>query len=161
MNCDRCFVPIMIGIVMSSRAIVVCVLSCYVPIANAGPLIYNPINPSFLGGNPNNGAVLLNEANSQNDLKDPGSTSASSGLSGSQSALQQFNDMLQRTILSRIATAATSSIFNSSGQLIPGTVQTTDFTIQISDLGNGVLQITTTDKVTGASSSFQISNSPL
>ena len=32
--------------------------------------------------------------------------------------------------------------------------------IAIVDLGNGLLQITTTDKTTGASTTFQISNQP-
>ena len=34
------------------------------------------------------------------------------------------------------------------------------FKIAIVDLGNGLLQITTTDKTTGASTTFQISNQP-
>jgi curli production assembly/transport component CsgF len=48
-------------------------------------------------------------------------------------------------------------VFDSNGNLIPGTVNTGNYSIQISDLGGGMLQITTTDKVTGDSTSFQVS----
>jgi curli production assembly/transport component CsgF len=60
-------------------------------------------------------------------------------------------------MLSRISSAVTSSIISDTGSLIPGTVETTDFIITISDLGGGILQITTTDKISGESTSFQIS----
>ena len=41
----------------------------------AAPLAYTPINPSF-GGNPGNGVVLLNEAQAENNIKDPATASA-------------------------------------------------------------------------------------
>ena len=65
--------------------------------------------------------------------------------------------LLRRAIL---ADKLTSSIFDASGNLIPGVVETSTFKIVIADLGNGLLQITTTDKATGASTTFQISNAP-
>lgn len=120
----------------------------------ATELVYTPINPSF-GGNPLNGPVLMNSAQAQNDLEDP---NAPERLTDSKSALQQFNEMLQRSILSRISTAVTGNVVDANGNLIPGIIQTTDFTIQIQDLGGGVMQITTTDIATGAVTSFQISN---
>jgi curli production assembly/transport component CsgF len=43
-----------------------------------------------------------------------------------------------------------------NGGLQPGTVETGNFRITIVDSGGGVLTITTTDKVTGASTSFQV-----
>ena len=70
----------------------------------------------------------------------------------------RFNDLLQRSILSRIASSMSSSLFDTNGELVPGTLETSDFIIDIIDLGDGVLEITTTDKNTGATSSFQISN---
>jgi curli production assembly/transport component CsgF len=42
------------------------------------------------------------------------------------------------------------------GKLKPGTVETGNFRIDIVDAGGGVLVITTTDKVTGATTSFQV-----
>jgi curli production assembly/transport component CsgF len=130
------------------------VLSALAPVAaQATQLVYTPINPMF-GGNPINGSVLLNNAQSQNKKIDPASQSSSAALQDS--ALQDFNATLQRSILSRLASAATSNILGNSGQLIPGTVETGDFRITIADIGAGLLRITTTDRVTGDSTSFQV-----
>ena len=63
--------------------------------------------------------------------------------------------MLERSILSQLASGAAAKI-SANGKLIPGTVETANFTITIIDLGGGVLQITTTDKATGTSTSFQV-----
>lgn len=121
--------------------------------AQATDLVYTPVNPSF-GGNPLNGSVLLNAAQAQNKTKDPEAPKATT--TGQQTSLQQFNDILERSVLSRLASAATSSVIGPNGQLIPGTVNTGNFSIQISDLGGGILQVTTTDKATGATTSFQV-----
>jgi curli production assembly/transport component CsgF len=121
--------------------------------ALATELVYVPVNPSF-GGNPINGSVMLNSAIATNKHTAPASTSSSSPLN--QTPLQQFNSMLERSILSQLASGATSKI-SASGKLIPGTVETANFSITIIDLGGGLLQITTTDKATGTSTSFQIS----
>jgi curli production assembly/transport component CsgF len=125
--------------------------------AAAGPLVYTPVNPSF-GGNPLNGPNLLNSANAQNKLTDPNLP----GLLGrtGQSQLDLFNLRLQSLILDRVANSLSDSLFDASGNLKPGTVETSTFVINIVDQGNGVLLITTTDKTTGASSSFTISNTP-
>jgi curli production assembly/transport component CsgF len=122
--------------------------------AQATQLVYAPVNPVF-GGNPINGSVLLNNAQAENRKKDPATLSASAS-SAQQSALQDFNATLQRSILSRLASAATSNILGSGGQLTPGTVETGDFRITIVDIGGGVLKITTTDRVTGDNTSFQV-----
>lgn len=121
--------------------------------ARATDLVYTPVNPSF-GGSPLNGSVLLNAAQAQNKTKDPDAPKPTA--TGQQTSLQQFNDILERSVLSRLASAATSGIMGPNGQLIPGTVNTGNFSIQISDLGGGLLQVTTTDKATGATTSFQV-----
>ncbi len=128
-------------------------LLCGVGAASAGELVYTPVNPVF-GGSPLNGSVLLNAAQAQNKTKDPDAPAPA--ISTQQSSLQQFNDILERSVLSRLASAATSNIIGPNGQLVPGTIDTGNFTIQISDLGGGLLQVTTTDRVTGAATSFQV-----
>lgn len=115
---------------------------------NASELVYTPNNPSF-GGNPLNGAVMLNQATAQNKFKE--STSSSS-----ENSLTQFNSMLQSAILSRVSSAVTSSIVGTDGSLVPGTVETTDFRITITNLQSGLLQIVTTDKTTGQTTQFQV-----
>lgn len=119
----------------------------------ATELVYAPVNPHF-GGSPLNGSVLLNAAQAQNKTKDP-----DSALNGKKdTALQQFNESLQRSVLGRLAAAATSNILGPNGQLIPGTIETGDFLITISDTGNGSLRVVTTDKISGASTSFEVGN---
>lgn len=135
-------------------ALLVAALAC--GMAGATELVYVPVNPNF-GGSPLNGPGLLATAQATNTHKEAFSSSLGAGGLSGQSALQQFNEILQRSILSRIATATTSSIVGSDGKLIPGDVETTDFKIHIADMGGGLLQITTTDKSTGSSTSFQVS----
>ena len=119
--------------------------------AQASELAYVPNNPSF-GGNPLNGPVLLNQAQAQNHYVEKSSSSGASG----QTALTQFNSMLQSAILSRVSSAVTSSIVGANGQLVPGIVETTDFRIAITNLQGGLLQIVTTDKNTGQTTQFQV-----
>jgi curli production assembly/transport component CsgF len=115
-------------------------------------LVYTPVNPSF-GGNPLNSAMLLGVAQATNKHKDP---QADSYGIGKQSPLDQFSDTLERSILSQLSAAAVSRVMGPNGGLQPGTVETGNFRITIVDAGGGVLTITTTDKVTGASTSFQV-----
>lgn len=126
------------------------------PPSFATEMVYTPVNPSF-GGNPMNGSVLLNSANAQNKH-----TASSGGYSGytPPTALQSFNSRLQALILDRLASSVTDSLFDANGNFQPGTIDTTNFTITIVDLGNGMMRITTTEKSSGTSTTFEISNVP-
>ncbi|MET0320569.1 MAG: curli assembly protein CsgF [Duganella sp.] len=120
--------------------------------AGATELVYQPVNPSF-GGYPANGQHLLALATATNKHVDK-------GLGASlldQSPLAQFNQTLERTVLSQLAAAATSKLTGADGKLLPGTFQTANFTITVIDLGGGILRITTVDKTTGGSTSFEVS----
>jgi curli production assembly/transport component CsgF len=117
--------------------------------ATATELVYVPSNPAF-GGSPLNASGFLNAAQATNKHKDPAAASLK------QSALQQFTDLLERSVLSQLSAAATSGIMGAGGKLRPGSVETGNFRIDIVDAGGGVLIITTTDKTTGASTSFQV-----
>lgn len=139
---------------LSANRVLAAWLAAVAVTVNATELVYVPVNPSF-GGNPLNGPVLLNQANAQNSFTEK--TSAGASSAGAQSTLTQFNSMLQSAIMSRVSAAVTSSIVGADGTLSPGVVETTDFIIAIVSLGAGLLQITTTDKTTGHSTSFQIS----
>jgi len=122
--------------------------------AVAAELVYEPVNPNF-GGSPLNGSFLLNEAQAQNDFTDP---NAPSSLRTETTALDRFNDSLERLVLSRITSSLSGSLFGPDGELVPGVLETQDFSILIVDLGDGTLRITTTDKNTGDSTSFDISS---
>jgi curli production assembly/transport component CsgF len=114
-------------------------------------LVYVPTNPAF-GGSPLNAGGFLSTAQVTNKHKEP---VADTGT-GKQSALQQFTDMLERSVLSQLSAAATAGVMGTGGKLHPGSVETGNFRIDIVDAGGGVLVITTTDKTTGQSTSFQI-----
>ncbi len=141
-----------------TRIGLILILPAFAGLAHATEIVYVPNNPSF-GGSPLNGPVLLNSANAQNKHTDPAVNRALSAL-GSRTALDQFNQRLQSMILDRIATSITGSLFDADGNLQQGIVDTSSFSITIVDQGGGVLLITTTDKTTGASTSFQISTAP-
>lgn len=140
---------------MNIKTILICGLILIINTAVATEIIYTPVNPAF-GGSPLNGNYLLSNAAAQDDNEKPGS-GGSSDLRTQKSDLDQFNDLLQRAILNRIASTITGSLVDTNGNLIPGTVSTIDFTITIVDIGGGLLEITTVDKNTGQSTVFQVS----
>lgn len=122
--------------------------------SSATELVYYPFNPSF-GGSPLNGSVLLNSALATNKHTDPALDNSDLGIE-EKSPLQLFNETLERSIISRLASAASSKIVNADGQFVPGNLETDSFLISIVDLGNGYLSITTTDKMTGGETTFQV-----
>ena len=133
-----------------------CVVVALLAAAQAAPafstgLVYKPVNPAF-GGDPLNGPVLLNEANAQNKHKDP---AAQDNMFGQQSALQQFTDTLQRAILSRVATAISGQVVDSSGNLVPGVFTVGNIQVTVVDLGT-TLRITTLDTGTSQTTVFEV-----
>ena len=119
--------------------------------SNASSLVYSPNNPSF-GGNALNGSVFLNNAQAQNRHKDP-------DLADDESALDDFNNRLQRALLNRITNTVASQIVDEDGNLVPGSTETADYVIDIVDEGDGSITVTTTEKATGESTIFSIQNS--
>ncbi len=140
-----------------ARALAAAVTVTLASAAGATPLTYTPVNPNF-GGNPLNGNYLLSSAQAQNKHEPPSPDLGQSELA-QQTPLDRFNQTLEQSMLSRISAAATSQLFDNSGNLIPGTVNTQDFSIVVADAGSGLLTITTTDKTTGQTTSFQVSSS--
>ncbi len=124
-------------------------LMCFVVTASASSLVYTPKNPSF-GGPAAYGTYLLNNANAQNQFKDP------DAIRKDKTPIEEFNDRLQRSLLSRITSTISRSIIGIDGAVNPGSFETTDFLIDVTDLGGGQMSITTTDKVTGDQTSIVI-----
>jgi curli production assembly/transport component CsgF len=140
-------------ITLRSKITIVAALALSTQIVNAGSLVYQPVNPTF-GGAADNGAYLLGTANAVNKHQPP-STSAAGSL-GAQTPLDQFNTQLEQAILSRLASSVTSSIVGPNGSLQPGTITTGQFTVNVTNLGNGQLQVTTTDTTNGQTTTFQV-----
>jgi len=77
--------------------------------AAAGTLVYTSVNPSF-GGNPQNGALLLNEAQAQNKFTAPSNSSSSSGSTALTQG-QIFAQELTSQLYSSLANQITQAIF--------------------------------------------------
>lgn len=120
----------------------------------ATELVYYPINPSF-GGSPLNAPGLLNSALATNKHKDSALDEDIYGINA-QSPLQNFNDILERSVLNRLATAVSSRILGEDGLFKPGRLETDNFTIDVVDVGGGTLMVNTIDKLTGGSNLFQV-----
>lgn len=122
--------------------------------AAASELVYHPYNPSF-GGSPLNGPVLLNSALATRKHKAPDIDSDRFGIE-EKSPLDQLNETLERLIVARMATAASTSIMDSDGNFIPGTLETQNFIITVADVGGGRLTVTTYDKATGGTTTVEV-----
>jgi curli production assembly/transport component CsgF len=131
---------------------IVCGLALWASGAGATELVYVPVNPHF-GGSPNNAPGLLASASATNKH---GLQSGLGGSSLNQTPLQQFNQTLERMVLSQLASSATSKLMGQDGKLIPGTFTTENFIITVTDLGGGILRVTTTEKATGVVTSFEV-----
>jgi len=140
----------------SAVRLAACITACLTLLpagaAGATDIIYQPVNPAF-GGYPTNGQHLLATATATN--KHVGKDGLGRSMLD-QSPLAQFNQTLERTVLSQLAAAATSKLTGTDGKLVPGTFSTQNFTISVVDLGGGMLRITTTDKASGAATSFEV-----
>mgnify|MGYP003385156281 CR=1 FL=1 len=123
------------------RAIVLMVLSLQA--VAASELVYTPLNPSF-GGNPNNGPVLLSVAQAQNSYKAP-----------TLSPLENFSKNLQQSILNHIQSDIISNMFG-NGALTAQTYDTGSYTVSVNPQPNGSVEITTTDKNSGATATFNV-----
>ena len=119
----------------------------WVSIGGTSELVYTPINPSF-GGHPSNGSYLLGLANAQKQFDN----------SEEKTALQEFNERLQRSLLSRITSAVTRDIVDSDGNITAGVFETIDYTIEIIDEGDGLMTILTIDKESGEQTMIQVQN---
>lgn len=111
---------------------------------HAGNLTFQFINPNF-GGNPNNGAFLLSEANAQNSYKDPNAYDW--GAVSGTSALDNFSSAVQSQLLGSLMGNV------SSGK--PGRLVTNDFIVDITNV-DGRLLMNILDRKTGKSSTIEV-----
>lgn len=114
----------------------------------ASELVYAPINPSFIGGNPYNGAWLLSQAQAQDNNKDPESIESSSS-----DPLSNFKTVLDQQILSLLSQQIITSAFGESG-LKSGTYNMGDYKIVVTNT-NGI-NVSITDTTTGKSTTVNV-----
>ncbi len=132
----------------TSAAALLAFLCIFTGGSSASPLVYQPVNPSF-GGNPLNANGLLNEAQAQNNYTAPVRKLSPADR------LATFQQNLQNAILSRVSSTVLSTIVGVDGGLVPGTVTTQDYIITVVQNG-GLVSVTTTDRTTGQTSTFEI-----
>ena len=113
--------------------------NCY-----AENLNYNFINPSFLGGNPNNASGLLNLANAQNPFKAPVDTPA-----------ERFAKSIESAVYSKKLSSLFAANPLTDNTLVGIPIQTENSIILIKESLN-VRTITITDKATGAVTTFTV-----
>jgi curli production assembly/transport component CsgF len=111
----------------------------------ASELIWAPVNPSFIGGNPLNGPFLLNSAQAQNDKKESQS---------SRTPLEEFNQTLNRQILYRLSSKIVETAFGETG-LSPGHYNMGNYVVDVTEGADG-LTVTIVDTVTGNTTTVQI-----
>ncbi len=112
---------------------------------NAQEIVYKPINPSFLGGNPFNATWLLNQANSQNKFKEEGFTK------DKKSELDKFSESLNRQLLNQISRDLFKDKFGDEGIQV-GTFTFGNLVVEISPTSEGmsfnIFDITTGEQTT-------------
>ncbi|AKQ45188.1 curli production assembly/transport component CsgF [Rufibacter radiotolerans] len=109
----------------------------------AQDFVYEPKNPAF-GGNPFNYQWLQSSAQSQDKLKDPNATT---GTGANQDPLKQFQESLNRQILSQLSRQLVSSQFGDDG-LAPGKYVIGTYQIDVTEGTNGI-SVVIVDQSTG------------
>jgi curli production assembly/transport component CsgF len=118
----------------------------------ASEIVWEAINPSF-GGNPYNGTYLLNSAQLQKDA----AKKAEQGSTSANNAATQFQESLNRLLLSRLASKILDSLYGANGELVPGNYEIGDYIINISQQNNTIV-ITLDDILTGGHTVIEIPN---
>jgi curli production assembly/transport component CsgF len=134
-------------------------LALHASTAGATEIVYTPVNPSF-GGNPQNGPILLNQANAINKYQDPAVTDALNRLNN-QTPLEQINQQMESLVAQSLANQALTGLIDTSvpnkPTFKPGTLDTANFIFTVATNPNG-FTITTFDKLKGTTSNFIITS---
>lgn len=112
------------------------------PLCQAGNMTFQFRNPNF-GGNPNNGAFLLNSAQAQNSYKAPEDDFDFKVPS----ALDNFTNTIQSQLL--------NGFLGNINTGTPGRMVTNDYIIDIAN-NDGLLTLNITDRTTGKTSTIQV-----
>lgn len=117
---------------------------------NAQEIVYRPINPSFLGGNPYNAGWLLSNADAQNDFQED-----TTGFE-EKSELEQFTESLNRQLLNQLSRDLFQQEYGDTG-LTTGTYTFGSLVVEIIPTTGG-LSIDIFDTTTGEQTNIIIPN---
>jgi len=121
--------------------------------SQAQDLMFNFINPNFIGGNTFNASWLMAEAQAQNSFTAPVTTTTQYSAY-SQDPLKTFSDNLNRQILSQISSKLTRGLFGENG-LEAGHYDIGDYSIDISQGLDGIT-INIIDNVKGGETNILV-----
>ncbi len=119
--------------------------------AFATELVFTFVNPAF-GGYYYNATWLLNSAQLQDDTGESSSSYASSYYSGS--SLEDFEESINRQILSRLSSKLVTQIFGEE-DLEPGHYEIGDFQIDVTPSDNGI-RVEINDPVNGGETVIEL-----
>ena len=114
--------------------------------AHAGPLVYQPVNPSF-GGSPFNGSYLLGVANANNFqfLTNPRAAQELAAFNSQQNTAEELRQALISALIAQASQVAIDSILGTNGQAQDsGTFSVAGETITFNRVGTEI-NITLTD----------------
>ncbi len=135
---------------MKTKYIILLILLFSFLSINAQEIVYRPINPSFLGGNPYNAGWLLSNAEAQNDFKED-----TTGFE-EQSELEQFTESLNRQLLNQLSRDLFQQEYGDTG-LTTGTYTFGSLVVEIIPTTGG-LSIEIFDTQTGEQTNIIIPN---
>ncbi|HUO94382.1 MAG TPA: curli assembly protein CsgF [Rhizomicrobium sp.] len=118
--------------------------------ADAGQLVYTPVNPTF-GGSPFNGAYLLSTAQSNNFnfQTNPKAAQELNSLTSQENTAQELRQALISALISQASQAVIDNILGTNGQAQDsGTFDLAGETVTFSRAG-GQINITLTDPTGG------------
>lgn len=118
----------------------------------AQDLIYQPVNPAF-GGNALNYGWMINSANAQNGLTDPGQAGGPSSRRDDQ--LENFTAGLERQLLSQLSREIFNRQFGENLLEDEGTFQLGNFQVDVQPGPDGLF-ITITDFSTGGTTNLTV-----
>ena len=113
-------------------------------VAQAQDFVYEAKNPSF-GGNTFNYQWMLSSAQAQNDIVEKEDPSI---LNAPDDPLKDFQESLNRQILSQLSRQLVTAQFGTGDTLEPGEFTIGDFQISITDVADGV-SVVIIDTTTG------------
>jgi curli production assembly/transport component CsgF len=135
---------------------ITCLLGLFVLFAGGGlqaqDLIYRPVNPAF-GGNALNYGWMINSANAQNGLTDPGQGGGPSSRRDDQ--LENFTAGLERQLLSQLSREIFNRQFGENLLEDEGTFQLGNFQVDVQPGVDGLF-ITITDFSTGGTTNLTV-----
>lgn len=111
---------------MKTFIIIVTILASNTALGSS--LIYSPTNPAF-GGAPSYGAYYLNSAQAQDTLEDPNAVDPLAALN--RDPLDNFEDSLNRQVLSQLARRILNEVFGEEGLGDGGTFRSGDSTVEV------------------------------